>query len=122
MSANSIPDEATSLLRGTDTAAVPIRKDPDTWLALRVVTAVSLLVFALEVSSAIADSPQTQILEAIVCEKYYATSSWTLPTAISSERCKIEAIQTEVALLIGWKNTFEMLPGAYANLETKPSF
>jgi hypothetical protein len=112
MSVNTLPDEATSLLHETDTTAVPIRKDPDSWLALRVVTAISLLVFALEISSAIADAPQTQILEGIVCEKHYATSSWT--NATSDERCKIEAIQTEVAMLIGWKNTFEMLPGAYA--------
>jgi hypothetical protein len=117
MSVDLIPDEATFLLRGADTTAVPVRKGPDMWLALRVVTAISLLVFALEVSSAIADAPQTQILEGIVCEKHYATSSWN--NGISDERCKIEAIQTEVAMLIGWKNTFEMLPGAYAKSETQ---
>jgi hypothetical protein len=112
MSVDSVPDETTSLLPRADTSSAPVQKGPDTWLALRVVTAISLLVFALEISSAIADAPQTQILEGIVCEKHYATSSWT--NATSDERCKIQAIQTEVAMLIGWKNTFEMLPGAYA--------
>jgi hypothetical protein len=72
------------------------------------------MVFALEISSAIVDAPQTQILERIVSEKHYATLSWTNGT--SDERCKIEAIQTKVAMLIGRKNTFEMLPGAYAKL------
>ena len=58
--------------------------------------------------------PMIKLFEQAICDRYYAVHS-DLVTAVTGpveERlCKIPAIQNELAALVGWKFTFDALPG-----------
>jgi hypothetical protein len=84
-----------------------------TWASSHVIISIAAIVSMLEVSSAIAGTPQVQNLEAIVCKKYCDGTSLGISHPSDDPRCKTEPIQTEVALINGWKNTLEMVPGTY---------
>ncbi|KAI5203412.1 hypothetical protein E4T39_04261 [Aureobasidium subglaciale] len=103
--------EARPLIVADGPSGLMVRRTTKTWASLHVIISIAAIVFMLEVSSAIALTPQIQILETIVCEKYYDRTSPSILHPSDDERCKTEAIQTEVALINGWKNTFEMVPG-----------
>ncbi|KAL4882183.1 major facilitator superfamily domain-containing protein [Aspergillus karnatakaensis] len=49
-------------------------------------------------------APQTQILENIICRDMHPN------VAASSSICKDTDVQSELALITGWKNTFDQLP------------
>jgi len=52
---------------------------------------------------------QLAILQEIVCAKYYEGIA-PRPLSLDDNRCKIDAVQSEVAFVNGWKDVFEMLP------------
>jgi hypothetical protein len=70
-------------------------------------------------------APQTAVFEDIICRNYQAdlhrTQNGTLP---DPNPCKSETVQGELAIIIGYKDTFDMLPSMslgdqgliYANL------
>ena len=58
-------------------------------------------------------APQTDIFQDILCRKYYQDNegSGRLIALPSREMCKIEPIQSELAIINGWKDTFDQIPG-----------
>jgi hypothetical protein len=86
---------------------------------LRVILTISAIIFFMEISSYLPVAPQIAIFEDIACRNYY-TSGIHLLDESSNERCKIEPIQSEVALLNSWKDTFETIPGRQINKKTSP--
>ncbi|KAK3322845.1 major facilitator superfamily domain-containing protein [Apodospora peruviana] len=46
-------------------------------------------------------------VQEFVCAKYYHGNEGVIP---DEDRCKIDAVQSEVAFINGWKDVFEMLP------------
>ena len=55
-------------------------------------------------------APQMMIFEKIICRDYYA--EWQTGAG-SSNACKIEPIQSELATINGWWGTFETIPGGW---------
>lgn len=59
-------------------------------------------------------APQLAVYEDIICRNYQATlhgaGNGTL-TPPESNPCKSEAVQGELALVIGYQNTFDVVPG-----------
>lgn len=108
------PDEREALLPDFEASSPDIGTPAVNRTALRTVFAIGVLMFMLEISSAITIAPRVQIIEGIVCEVHELTLGPSMPSNHSHlevDKCKTEAIQTEVALIIGWQNTFEMIPG-----------
>ncbi|KAL3467370.1 major facilitator superfamily domain-containing protein [Aspergillus heterothallicus] len=90
-------DESTPLLASTRT----ITSRQAHWILFVLCTVIVTIDFASYLSIA----PQTQILEDIICRDLH-------PDAITfSSTCKDVDVQSELALLTGWKETFDQLPG-----------
>lgn len=82
-----------------------------------VLALVCALLLLIDIAGFLGLAPQTQIFEDIICQNYYAgidkkpNQSYT---AISDdERCKIEPVQSELAMILGYKETFDQLPGIF---------
>ena len=69
----------------------------------------SIFVLALDFGFFMGTAPQTQIFEQIICRKYQDDLHRTGNIA-PGDPCKSEAVQGELALVIGFKDTFEGLP------------
>ncbi|CAG7963727.1 unnamed protein product [Penicillium olsonii] len=65
-------------------------------------------------------APQLAVFEDIICRDYKATLHRTgdvlTPSLSGPNPCKSEAVQGELALVIGYKNTLEVLPGIWSNV------
>ncbi|KAK1752305.1 major facilitator superfamily domain-containing protein [Echria macrotheca] len=77
--------------------------------ARRTILAVVSVQVILYIGSFVSLAAQLAILEDIVCKKYYEER---LPTfnVSGEDRCKADAVQSEVAFINGWKDVFEILP------------
>jgi MFS family permease len=103
--------ENTPLLSsGLADAEFPIPSKPSSTNFLLKVCALMVI---LDISGYLAIAPQTKIFQDIICADYYLRSNGSTATAldISHYDCKIEPITSEVALINGWKDTFDQLPG-----------
>jgi hypothetical protein len=69
----------------------------------------SIFVLALDFGFFLGTAPQTQIFEQIICRKYQADLQRT-GNITNGDPCKSEAVQGELALVIGLKDTFEGIP------------
>ncbi|EED14312.1 conserved hypothetical protein [Talaromyces stipitatus ATCC 10500] len=76
---------------------------------LYTIASLCLVLFIFDISNYIAVVPQTAIFEEIVCRDYYS-SGFSVLGNTSGDKCKIEPIQSEVALISGWRDTFETIP------------
>lgn len=76
----------------------------------------AILLLALDFGSYLGTPPQIEIFEDIICRGYYAklnqTSSGTttLLHPLDDAICKVAPVQSELALVNGWKGTFDVLP------------
>lgn len=66
---------------------------------------------------ALLDVPKVRLVERAICRRYYRSSD-PLDGNIPEEQCKIPIVQTELARIIGYKLTFDAIPG----LLTAPFF
>ena len=59
--------------------------------------------------------PIIKLFEQAICDRYYAANDELLMNLVAGpideNLCKIPAIQNELASLVGWKFTFDALPG-----------
>ena len=106
-------DESISLLdihqnaaQGTETPSRTPRS------SLWIVLSLAAVMLILDISSYIAMAPETAILEDIACSKYYnRLEQMNPPASFQTRDCKIKPIQSEVALINGWKDALETIPG-----------
>ncbi|KAI0446910.1 MFS general substrate transporter [Xylaria telfairii] len=94
-------DETTSLLPQQQQR--PTRHSPR---ALPTIISTAVAILTLNVGSYIALVPTVAILESIICKKFYENT----PISPIGDHCKVEAVQSEVAYINGWKDAFEMVP------------
>ncbi len=66
---------------------------------------VCIVIVTIDFGGALSAAPQTQILEDIVCHALHRDA------VISAATCKGADVQSELALIIGWKETFDQIPG-----------
>ncbi|PYH86731.1 MFS general substrate transporter [Aspergillus uvarum CBS 121591] len=105
------PHETTALLQDTpeepiqaqDTAISP---SSSSWVTLVVLLCGGAVLF--DVANSLGSAAQTAITEDIVCKHCYSTAVSGL---LDADSCTIEPIQIEIALITGWKDTFETIPG-----------
>lgn len=104
-------NESTRLLHsqhGHDSAPQP---EPSTVpSARRTILVVAAIQIVLNIGSYVSFAAQLFILQDIVCKGYYEEG---LPLSGDDDRCKVDAVQSEVAFINGWKDVFEMLPGTF---------
>jgi MFS family permease len=78
---------------------------------------VCALLLLIDVSGFLGLAPQTQIFEDIICRNYYAgidkQSNQSYAAISDDERCKIEPVQSELAIMLGYKETLDQLPGIF---------
>ncbi|GAW18397.1 hypothetical protein ANO14919_078720 [Xylariales sp. No.14919] len=94
-------DETTSLLPQQQPR--PTRHSPR---ALPTIISTAVAILTLNIGSHIAMVPTVAILESIICQKFYENA----PITPIGDQCKVEAVQSEVAYINGWKDAFEMIP------------
>ncbi|EED22323.1 MFS multidrug transporter, putative [Talaromyces stipitatus ATCC 10500] len=75
----------------------------------RVMIAGGLLLLSINFGAFMAQAPQLQIFEDIICKNYMQSID---PSLLNDtiDVCKSPAVQKELALVTGWKNTFDILP------------
>lgn len=109
-------DETTPLLAGdiprTETSTEALRASKKLLILIATSTLILLADFGFYLSAA----PQTAIFERIICHSYYPDLNTTAIVGIDGETstiCKSEAVQSELALINGWKDTFDMIPSMF---------
>lgn len=77
-----------------------------------------VLVFALvsiiDVGAFLADPPKTRVFEANICLGYYLEHDASVigkDGSIPEKLCKLDEIQQKLAMIFGWQDTFDAIPG-----------
>lgn len=81
-----------------------------------VLIVLSLGIIAVNFGSYLAMAPQIQIFEYIICQKMHPEIALLTPQEQIDARCKSPDVQGELALVNGWKETLDALPGIFLAL------
>lgn len=80
--------------------------------ALRVIVLIATISLISDLAGYAAVAPQLDIFEGIICRQYYTMlGDSTASDQLDREKCKIEPVQSELALINGWTDTFQTIPG-----------
>ncbi|KAL1869217.1 hypothetical protein Plec18167_007883 [Paecilomyces lecythidis] len=101
------PDEGAPLLGTEEAQAAATSRSQK----LTVMIAASTLILAMDFGFYLTAAPQMQIFEDIVCRNYLAALGKQADITIAKDTCKSEPVQSELALVNGWKETSDVLPG-----------
>lgn len=107
------PDESRPLLDSefdspptpSSSSSVPSSK---TWLVLIII---SVLALTVDLGFYLTTAPQLEIFQDIICKNYYARAD-----GFDEDRCKSDAVQSELALVSGWLDTFNTLPSVLLSI------
>ncbi|OQD60699.1 hypothetical protein PENPOL_c021G03643 [Penicillium polonicum] len=80
--------------------------------AFAVTIVTSVLIMIVDIVASVPVAPRMVIFEDIICRNYYAAAQ----DSEGLSNCKIEPIQSELALINGWKDTFETIPGLLVSI------
>ncbi|KAF2439771.1 hypothetical protein P171DRAFT_476218 [Karstenula rhodostoma CBS 690.94] len=120
-SARSSLEEGAPLLSATaDTSREPSpaplavpgteKKKPWVWLVFLAFVFVTIV----DVGAFLAEPPKTRVFEANLCLRYYKDND---PSKIGDDGyvpealCKIDEVQQKLAMIFGWQDTFDAIPG-----------
>lgn len=87
-----------------------------TWIQWRVMLVAAFLMFSVNFGHYMGTAPQLKIFEDIICQNYKQSLNQEnshARTAFDDNICKSEPVQSELALISGWKNTLDVLPGMH---------
>ncbi|KAF2676502.1 MFS general substrate transporter [Lentithecium fluviatile CBS 122367] len=91
-------------------APTPKKRRP--WIFL--VGLVFLLIAVIDVGAFLAEPPKTRVYESNICIRHYQEvdpskiqEDGTVPEAL----CKVDAVQQTMAMIFGWQDTFDAIPG-----------
>lgn len=113
-----IDDESTTSQETLSASSSQWRLLPD-WSTTqwRVIIAAALLLLSINFGNFMAQPSQLQIFEDIICKNYVLSINATSNSAGTLDNvCKSPAVQKELALVTGWKNTFDTLPCEYIQI------
>jgi hypothetical protein len=103
-------DGEDSLSSSSMLALQPKKRKP--WILLCAL--LSLLVSIVDIGAFLAEAPKTRVFEANLCVRYYQEVD---PSKISGngtvpeELCKEDKIQQQMAMIFGWQDLFDAIPG-----------
>lgn len=101
------PDEGAPLLGTEEAQAAATSRSQK----LTVMIAASTLILAMDFGFYLTAAPQMKIFEDIVCRNYLVALGKQADITIAKDTCKSEPVQSELALVNGWKETSDILPG-----------
>lgn len=94
---------------GDEDGRDPRRTLPGAPSVLAITIAASALILILDVVASVPTAPRMVIFEDIICRNHYA--SLQDGGGGGAVDCKIEPVQSELAIINGWKETFDTIPG-----------
>jgi hypothetical protein len=86
----------------------------------RVMVIGSIILLTVDFGVYVAVPPEIKIYEDIICRDYYAKLNQTTAFPLDDAICKTAPVQSELALVNGWKSTFDVLPSTCAVLVYTP--
>ncbi|PMB70835.1 hypothetical protein BM221_003293 [Beauveria bassiana] len=93
--------------------ALPHQSRRRAWPWIYVVAVLVCLAFVADMGETLFTAPRVRFLESVACSRYYAhhdpsrlDSGGSVPELL----CKIDAVQTEVASVMGWQLFFDSIP------------
>ncbi|ATY60309.1 MFS multidrug [Cordyceps militaris] len=104
-----LPTSPSDAARSSGTASPRPRAAPT---HLTVTLAASALILILDVVASVPMTPRLVIFEQIICRTYYR--AWGRDDAMGD--CKVAPVQAELALVNGWKETFDTVPGILVSI------
>lgn len=109
---NLAGEGATLLSPPESTSSLPLPQKKKPWVFL--VTLALLLVAIIDVGAFLGEPPKTRIYETNICLSYYREHD---PSVISPDGtipeklCKMDEVQQKLAMIFGWQDTFDAIPG-----------
>ena len=82
------------------------------------------IVFAADLAGSISKAPLIRIYESITCSEYYRIADPSLLGEnghVEERYCKVATVQEELALLRGWQEFFDYLPGKFHAALIRPA-
>jgi hypothetical protein len=73
-----------------------------------------VVIITADMANYLVQAPRTRLYESIVCTRYYAATEPSLVRkdgSVPEGLCKLNLIQDEIAMVLGWQTMFENLPG-----------
>jgi MFS family permease len=102
------PDETTSLIPASP-------KSRTKWHWTTIILLCIILAISFDIGDYLIQAPRLRLYESIICTEYYSTRNVSLPGTISfqdsipEEYCKLDEIQDEVAMIVGWQLAFDSI-------------
>ena len=85
------------------------------WFNNPIIPCTFLLQFCTYFAKHVVEVPTIKLFEQAICNRHYNIHDDFLFTSVDERRCKIPAVQDELAILTGLKFTFDALPGFQNN-------
>ena len=88
------------------------KKKKKPWLVLAAL--IGLLIVIVDIGAFLMEPPKTRLFEANICLRYYEKND---PSKIGPDGtvdealCKVEQVQQEMAMIFGWQDMFDSIPG-----------
>lgn len=116
---HSSPGETAPLLSPTPNSDPASNGNKDR-KKLLILVACGIFILAAEFGFYLSQAPQTAIFEQIICRNYLLNSRDDVNASLlkfpSEDPCKSELVQGELALINGYKETFDVLPSILLSL------
>ncbi len=105
-------DEDRRTVKRDDAPHAPQRRAPYLSASSRCVIQLCALTLIFDFTQYSVYAPLTAVFEDIICTRYYSSAS---PSGLLSQRdCKVFPVQSELALVKGYKDTFNQIPSTFA--------
>ncbi|CRG89187.1 MFS transporter, putative [Talaromyces islandicus] len=90
-----------------------------TWKKWRVILVVAVTLLFISFGDSLGTAPQVSLFEEVACQNYKKSLGLVGvngSATLDGDICKSEPVQSEVAFVIGWKNTLDIIPSVALSL------
>ena len=96
------------------TEADPLLPQPVSLPWIYFVALCIVVIITADMANSLVQAPRIRLYESIVCTRYYAANEPSLvgkDGSVPEELCKLNLIQDEITMVLGWQIMFENVPG-----------